>query len=156
MSEAKRGWSPLASPLGLAHSLPRRPPHLPPPVFCCLGELAEFPGGIDFGPRLSGSRTAPFSLCPTDGRSVSLVSSLYDELFPHFSSTFAHVGLDETIDVGEGRSQALCQEHGMSEIYLGYLRQTREACRRHNRTMMFWADMIQSMDGEFRAVRLAR
>ena len=78
------------------------------------------------------------------------MSSLYDELFPHFSSTFAHVGLDETIDVGEGRSQALCREHGMSEIYLGYLRQTREACRRHGRTMMFWADMIQGMDRECR------
>jgi hypothetical protein len=30
------------------------------------------------------------------------VSRLYDELFPHFSSSLAHVGLDETFDLGMG------------------------------------------------------
>ena len=35
-----------------------------------LGHLAECPDGIDFGPRISGPRDAPFSLCPTDPRCV--------------------------------------------------------------------------------------
>lgn len=41
--------------------------------------LAECPQGINFGPRPSGPIDAPFSLCPTDPRSVALVSSLYGE-----------------------------------------------------------------------------
>lgn len=39
--------------------------------------LAECPEGINFGPRPSGPIDAPFSLCPTDPRSVALVASLY-------------------------------------------------------------------------------
>ena len=46
-------------------------------------------------------------------RSVVLVSSLYDELFPHFrSSTLAHVGLDETVDIGT--SDTCHQYHSLS------------------------------------------
>ena len=61
------------------------------------------------------------------------MSSLYDELFPHFpSSQFAHVGLDETFDLGEkvvcvplalngtgkGRSAKACEQEGKNNVYL--------------------------------------
>ena len=53
--------------------------------------LAECPEGVDFGPRPSGPRDAPFSLCPTDARSLDFVSGLYRELLPHFpSSTYVN------------------------------------------------------------------
>jgi hypothetical protein len=43
--------------------------------------LAECPEGVDFGVRPSGSRDAPFSLCPTDPRSLDFVSGLYGARF---------------------------------------------------------------------------
>ena len=48
------------------------------------------------------------TLCPTDPASLAFVSSLYDELLPHFSSSLFNVGCDET-QVGEGRSKAECE-----------------------------------------------
>lgn len=68
--------------------------------------LAECPDGIDIGERPSGARDAPFSLCPVDHRSIRLINSLYSELIPHFPHTqVIHVGLDETADIGRGRSK---------------------------------------------------
>eukprot|EP01147_Barroeca_monosierra_P003463 gene3463-6098_t len=105
--------------------------------------LAECPDGINFGPRPSGPADSPFSLCPVDPRAVNLVSSLYNELFPNFaSSNLAHVGLDETVDIGEGVSQADCDQNGHAAVYLSYLHEIRNVCRQHRRTMMFWADML--------------
>eukprot|EP00050_Salpingoeca_kvevrii_P001010 m.160529 g.160529 ORF g.160529 m.160529 type:complete len:943 (-) comp10275_c0_seq9:1724-4552(-) len=105
--------------------------------------LSECPDGIDLGPRVSGPSDAPFSLCPTDMHSVTLVSSLLQELLPHFpSSPYVHVGLDETFDLGKGRSKQACDEHGIDQVYLNYLQQIREVVRQNGRTMMFWADML--------------
>ncbi len=59
------------------------------------------------------------------------------------------MGLDETVDLGKGRSRELCEEYGNGEVFLGYLRQVREACRKHNRTTMFWADMLQDFESGF-------
>ena len=65
----------------------------------------------------------------------SQVATLYQELFPHFSSPFANVGLDEPFDLGpphtpmtksligagKGRSKAACEQHGQQRVYLNYL-----------------------------------
>eukprot|EP00055_Hartaetosiga_balthica_P018148 m.129405 g.129405 ORF g.129405 m.129405 type:complete len:1346 (+) comp9460_c0_seq10:42-4079(+) len=113
--------------------------------------LAECPAGIDFGPRISGPRDCPFSLCPTDPQSVQLVSSLFDELFPNFrSSTLAHVGLDETVDLGLGRSKEACEERGNGDVYLQYLLSIHDLCEERGRTMMFWADMLQDYGSDIK------
>ncbi|EDQ85770.1 uncharacterized protein MONBRDRAFT_28983 [Monosiga brevicollis MX1] len=91
------------------------------------GHLAECPNGIDFGNRPSGPPDVPFSLCPVDPR-------------------LANVGLDETVDIGKGRSRPICEAEGTGDVYLQYLRQIRQACRKHKRTMMFWSDMLFDFD----------
>ncbi|EGD79073.1 hypothetical protein PTSG_02041 [Salpingoeca rosetta] len=109
--------------------------------------LAECPEGINFGPRPSGPMDAPFSLSPIDLRSISLISSLYSELFPNFtSSSLAHVGLDETVDIGQGVSHDDCARDGPGAVYLAYLQEVRKTCLKHNRTMMFWADMLHDYE----------
>ena len=83
--------------------------------------LAECPRALaeEYG------RTSDFTLCPTDPRSVALVeycaddwrrvtrvqvASLYQELFPHFASPFANVGLDEPFDLGMRRALAAADD----------------------------------------------
>jgi hypothetical protein len=102
--------------------------------------LAEAPGGFDYpwGRHSKG----PFSLNPTDPRSLDLLRSLYDDLLPHFSSPFFNVGCDETWDLGAGRSKEICQEQGTHRVYLDFLLQIYELVKERGRTMQFWGDII--------------
>ena len=102
--------------------------------------LAEAPDGFDYpwGDHCAG----PFSLCPLDPGSLDLVTSLFDELLPHFTSKMFNVGCDETFDLGQGRSRAACDQLGTGRVYLDYLRKVYEAVKARDRRMQFWGDII--------------
>jgi hypothetical protein len=87
-------------------------------------------------------RKGPFSLCPTDPKSLEFVEGLYQELLPNFTSSFFNVGCDETYDIGQGRSKAECDRLGVHRVYLNFLRQIHELVQSHNKQMMFWGDVI--------------
>lgn len=71
------------------------------------------------------------------------MSGLYRELLPHFpSSSFVHVGLDETVDVGSGRSRAITEEVGAEAVMLDYLLKVSSIARMFGKTPMYWADML--------------
>ena len=101
--------------------------------------LAECPDGIihPFSPNRE-----PYGLCPTDPDSLALLSDLYDQLLPHFSSRQFNVGLDETFDLGHGRSASVCKAKGRERVYLDFLNQVHSLVTHHGRTMQFWSDMI--------------
>lgn len=100
--------------------------------------MAEAPKGCD---TIWGFRNA-FSLCPTDKRSIPFVRGLFDELLPHFTSRMFNVGLDETIDLGCGRSKKVCKERGKGRVYLDFLLQIQHMVEERGRTMQFWGDII--------------
>ena len=99
--------------------------------------LAESPGGYT-----TGWGTYPFSLCPLDPGSLSLLTSLYDELLPHFSSRLFNVGCDETFDLGKGRSADECARLGTGRVYLDFLLKLHREVSARGRTMLFWGDII--------------
>jgi hypothetical protein len=101
--------------------------------------LAECPDGID---HPFAFQREPYSLCPTDPSSLALIDDLYTQLLPHFHSRLFNVGLDETFDVGYGRSAARAKEIGTDNLYLEYLQQIYYLVAKHRRTMLFWADII--------------
>ncbi len=102
--------------------------------------LAEAPDGAEtpWGFRWDG----PFSLCPTDRRSVEFLAGLYAELLPNFTSGLFNVGCDETFDVGQGGSRAEAERVGVTGVYLDFLRQVDGLVRSHGRRTMFWGDVI--------------
>jgi len=102
--------------------------------------LAEAPDGFEWpwGGRSSG----PFSLNPTDPRSLDLLRSMYDDLLPYFSSPLFNVGCDETFDIGVGRSKAICEQKGRYRVYLDFLLEVYKLVKERGRTMMFWGDII--------------
>jgi hypothetical protein len=102
-------------------------------------DLAECPEGCELWPGHGGE---PFSLCPIDPGSIALVEDLYDQLLPHFTSDLFNVGLDETFDLGKGRSADLCEEQGTERVYLDFLLQIHELVQARGRTMQFWGDII--------------
>ena len=101
--------------------------------------LAESPEGIDhpFTPDKE-----PYSLCPIDPGSLDLLAGLYDQLLPHFSSRQFNVGLDETFDLGLGRSSEACAEKGTGRVYLEFLKKIHGLVTERGRTMQFWSDII--------------
>jgi len=99
-------------------------------------QLAEAPDGFDFP---WGHSDEPFSLNPTDPRSLELVKELFDELLPHFTSKMFNVGCDETFDVGQGRSRAECDRVGAGRVYLEAARSRHAVLGRHHRAVS-WAD----------------
>ncbi|MBV8780024.1 MAG: family 20 glycosylhydrolase, partial [Phycisphaerae bacterium] len=103
--------------------------------------LAEAPDGAQtpWGFYWNG----PFSLCPTDPKSIPFLAGLYDELLPNFRSGLFNVGCDETFDIGAGRSAAAVKERGVHAVYLDFLESVYKLVQERGRRMMFWGDIIR-------------
>lgn len=102
--------------------------------------LAECPDGWET--PWNERRTEPFSLCPVEPASISFLEGLYDELLPNFSSRYFNVGLDETYEVGQGKSKQACDELGTGRVYLDFLKKVHALVQQREHTMMFWGDII--------------
>lgn len=102
--------------------------------------LAECPDGFDW--PWGGRSERPFSLDPTNPQSFALLEDLYTELLPHFSSQKFNTGLDETVDLGQGKSKAICAAKGKGRVYLEVLLKVYELVKKQGRTMHFWGDII--------------
>jgi hypothetical protein len=101
--------------------------------------LAECPEGFVHPWNWKGE---PYGLCATDPASLRLLEGLYDELLPNFRSRQLNVGLDETLDLGHGRSRAACAARGTERVYLDFLHAVHERVRQRGRVMQFWGDII--------------
>ena len=88
-------------------------------------------------------RTQATTLNPLDRRSIKLVSDLYDQLLPCFTSRRLNVGCDETFELGQGRSKAACEKFGVGRVYFDFLMKIHKLARKHGRQMQFWADIVQ-------------
>lgn len=88
-------------------------------------------------------RTLPATLNPLHPGSIRLMTSLYDQLLPRFSSRLFNVGCDETWELGQGRSREACRRRGVGRVYLDFLLKLRRAVRKHGRKMLFWSDVAQ-------------
>jgi len=101
--------------------------------------LAEVPEGVQhpFHPEKQ-----PFSLCPVDPEALTFLGGLYDELLPNFQSSTLNVGLDETFDLGEGRSKDAVSERGVAAVYMDFLKAVHELVSSRDHKMQCWADIL--------------
>jgi hexosaminidase len=100
--------------------------------------LAESPDGFEFP---WGGHSEPTTLNPLDPGSIELVTSLYDELLPHFSSRKFNVGGDEPWELGKGKSKSEVEARG-GRVYLDYLMKLYQETTKRGRQMQFWGDII--------------
>ena len=87
-------------------------------------------------------RRKPSTLNPLHRDSARLVSSLYDQLLPNFSSKRLNVGCDEPWEIGQGRSRGACERQGAGRVYFDYLMKIRRAAGRHGSRILCWSDWI--------------
>lgn len=102
-------------------------------------QLAECPEGIA---HPFSREPEPFSLCPIDPASLRFLAALYDQLLPCFQSQQLNVGLDETLDLGLGRSAAACAAHGKGRVYLDFLRAVHGLVVARGHRMQLWGDIV--------------
>ncbi|OPZ27030.1 MAG: N,N'-diacetylchitobiase precursor [Lentisphaerae bacterium ADurb.BinA184] len=102
--------------------------------------LAECPDGF----RTAGGewRDEPSTLDPRNPAVLNLLTELYAELLPNFTSRRFHVGCDETWELGQGRSREACAREGLDAVFLGFLEQLHRLVRGHGREMHYWGDMV--------------
>lgn len=118
------------------------------PEYAGLAETHDWYDTPWEGQRLKG----PFSLAPEHPGSLPLIQSLYDELLPHFTSKIVNVGCDETIDLGQGASKAICDARGKGQVYFDYLLRLYADLKRRGYTMQFWGDIINNDHPELAAM----
>ena len=82
------------------------------------------------------------TLYPGEPKALELLTELYAELLPHFSSQKFNVGGDEPWELGEGRSKSECERIGKGRVYLDFLLKIHKLVQQHGRTMHFWGDII--------------
>lgn len=102
--------------------------------------LAEAPDG--YVTPWGEVRHKPFSLNPLHPGSIALVTELYDQLLPNFTSRRFNVGCDETFDLGQGASRAACEKLGKGRVYLDFLKKIRALVHERGHSMLFWGDII--------------
>lgn len=116
--------------------------------------LAEAPHG--FSDPWGQTRSYPFSLSPVVPEVEAFLDDLYTHLLPHFSSSRFNAGLDETFDLGQGRSADRIRElaaedpseksvhNATGKVYLQMLERVHRLVTRHGRTLYFWSDIVQN------------
>ena len=102
--------------------------------------LAECPEGFrreePFIVRDHGSTLKP------NADSLAFIDSLYAEYLPNFSSRRFNVGMDEPWELGQGWSQPEIEKRGKHAVYLEHLDGIRKLVEKHDREMLFWADIL--------------
>jgi hypothetical protein len=101
--------------------------------------LAEVPAGV-YHPFHADRQ--PFSLCPTDPECLEFLEALFDAYLPNFQSATFNVGLDETFDLGQGRSKQAVAANGTGRVYLDFLRSVHDLVNARGKRMQFWADIV--------------
>ena len=101
--------------------------------------LAECPDGFV---SAWGERRASGGVLKPDAAGLEFLDGLYGELLPNFSSRFLNIGCDETWELGQGWSKPQCEARGKTRVYLDFLLQVAALAEKHDRTVMFWGDII--------------
>ena len=101
--------------------------------------LAECPDGYE---SAEGKKSPHGTTLKPDDDSLRLLEHLYSEYLPLFSSDKFNVGCDETWELGLGWSRPMVEKTNISHVYFEFLKKIHALVIRHDRRMMFWADMI--------------
>ena len=102
-------------------------------------QLAECPDGFT---HANGKTTDHGTTLAPNRASLRLLEDLFSEYLPNFSSPLFNIGCDETWELGKGRSRKRCEADGTVRVYLEFLKKIHRLVVKHDRTMMFWGDII--------------
>jgi hypothetical protein len=80
-------------------------------------------------------------LAPGDGATLPLIGSWFGELAKVFPAPFAHVGADETFELGMGKTREQVDQKGLGAVYIDFLKQIHTTLEPNHKRLLFWGDI---------------
>ena len=103
-------------------------------------KYAECPNG--FSHPIGGQSRKWGSTLKPNRQSIQLLSELFDEYLPNFTSRKFNIGFDEPWELGQGWSRKRCAEKGTTQVYVDFLNEIHKQVRRRDHETMFWGDIV--------------
>ncbi len=83
-------------------------------------------------------------LSPGQPGSLPLIDQMFKELAGLYTGPFLHIGGDETIDLGIGRTRAQVDAQGLPAVYIDYLQRIVTSLEPLHKKILFWGDVAQN------------
>ena len=80
-------------------------------------------------------------LAPGQAGTLPLIKDWFTQIAQEFPSPFLHIGADETLDLGRGRTHQDVQTRGYGTVYVEFLKQIDEQLAPLHRKILFWGDI---------------
>jgi hexosaminidase len=80
-------------------------------------------------------------LAPEDAGSLPLIGGWFAELAKIFPGPWAHVGADETFELGLGRTREAVDQQGLGKVYLDFLTKIHSTLEPNHKQLLFWGDI---------------
>src|SRR5579871_647577 len=80
-------------------------------------------------------------LAPGDPASLPQIGTWFGELAKIFPAPYAHIGADETFELGLGRTRDEVTKRGLGAVYLEFLSKIHQQLAPYNKRLLFWGDV---------------
>jgi hexosaminidase len=80
-------------------------------------------------------------LAPGQAGTLPLIDDWFTQIAKQFPSPFIHIGADETLDLGMGRTHQQVQAKGYGPVYVDFLKQIHDRLAPLHRRLLFWGDI---------------
>ena len=86
-------------------------------------------------------------LAPGDPATLPMIGGWFSELAKVFPGPYAHIGADETFELGLGRTREAVKEQGLDKVYLDFLTRIHAQLAPNHKQLLFWGDIaVKSPD----------
>jgi hexosaminidase len=80
-------------------------------------------------------------LAPGDPGTLPLIANWFGELAKVFPGPYAHIGADETAELGLGRTRDEVKQQGLGKVYLDFLSKIHATLEPNHKRLLFWGDI---------------
>ena len=85
-----------------------------------------------------------FVLAPGDPNTLPQIASWFGELAEVFPGPYAHIGADETAELGLGRTRDEVKQQGLGKVYLDFLSKIDATLAPNHKRLLFWGDIAEN------------
>jgi hypothetical protein len=80
-------------------------------------------------------------LAPGDPGTLPMIAGWFGELAKVFPGPYAHIGADETAELGLGRTRDEVKQQGLGKVYLNFLSRIHDTLQPNHKQLLFWGDI---------------
>lgn len=80
-------------------------------------------------------------LAPGEAGTLPMIGGWFGELAKVFPAPYAHIGADETFELGMGKTRAEVQQKGLSVVYLDFMTKIHATLAPYHKRLLFWGDI---------------